>query len=99
MLVEKFFALSKLSPLFQVVEFLDEDVDPFDKEVWALPNGTPLAVGLASDQVPTDLLDLCCENVVAKYNSIKFFDSLLDVLKILQGLRILSVYETLNRIN
>ncbi len=99
MLVEQIFALSKLSPFFEVVEFLDEDVDPFDKEVWALPNGSPLAVGLASDQVPTDLLDLCCENVVAKYNSIKFLDSLSDVLKILQGLRILSIDETLNRIN
>lgn len=82
-----------------MVQFLDKDVDPFDKEIRSLPNCSPLTVSLASDQIATNLLDFSGQNIVTKYNSIKFFDSLSDVLEILQGLRVLAVNKTLDWIN
>ena len=91
--------MSELSPLFEVVEFLDKNIDPFDEEVRALPDGSPFDVSLASDQVPTDLLDLCCENVVSKDDSVEFLHSLSDVIEVLQSLRVLPINKTLNRIN
>ena len=66
-----------------MVKFFDKDVDPFNEEIGTFPDGPPLTVSLSSDQVSTNLLNLSCENVIAKDNTVKLFDSLANVIEIL----------------
>ncbi len=66
-----------------MVKFFDKDVDPFNEEIRALPDAPPLTVSLSSDQVSTNLLNFSCENLIAKDNTVKFFDSLANVIEIL----------------
>ncbi len=81
MLIENLLCLCQFSPLFEIIEFFDKDVDPFNEEIGTFPDGPPLTVSLSSDQVSTNLLNLSCENVVAEDNSVKFLDAFANVFK------------------